>query len=121
MYFDRLRSTVHEVTQEQEVSFRRPACHFEQPEQVAELAVQVADHFDGRPEPEQHGLPEERSPGVRAQGLYAPSVAQARGAQQVVDDVVVGTTESQRHDLVTGGGTPAQRYSYRRMIHVTRA
>lgn len=100
-YFDRLRSTVYEVAQEQEVGFRRPAGRVEQPKQIVELAVQVADHFDGSPEPEQHGLPEERAPGIRAQGLYAWSIAQARGTQQAVDDVVIGPMTSRRHDAVS--------------------
>lgn len=74
-YFDGLRAAVHEVAQEQEVSSRRPAGRLEQPEQVAVLAVQVADHFDGHLEPQQHGLPQERAPGVSAQGQHAVSVA----------------------------------------------
>jgi len=99
-YFDGLRAAVYEITQEQEVGFRRPAGHVEHPEQINELAVQVADHFDRSPKPQQHGLPEERAPSVHAQGPYARFFAKAaRGAQQAVDNVVVGTASSW-HDVI---------------------
>lgn len=88
-YFDGLRAAVHEIAQEQEIDVRRPADRVEPSEQVAVLTVQVADHVDGRPDLEQHGLLEERTPGVRAQGPDGSRVAQIDGArQQAVHEVV---------------------------------
>lgn len=96
-YFDGLRATVHEIAQEQEVGFRRSSGHVEQPEQIAELAVQVANHFDGCLQPQQHGLSEESAPSVHAQGPYARfGTKAAGGAKQTVYNVVVGTALS-RH------------------------
>lgn len=97
VYFDGLRSAVHEIAQEQEVGFRWPAGHVEQSDQVTELAMQISDHFDGGLQPQQHGLPEERAPSVHAQRPYARFVTEtACGAQQTFDNIVVGTALS-RH------------------------